>query len=166
MLTILAEFLRSERRNVNLVDLVKSFPTAIYLQNLASIQPRTSLSKFGGKFKSLFIRLLNGYGNYDRAERIKETVANVKSERSTAAANAQTSSRRRSSKRLQIICLCSRPVQLVYGLQSSCTPIALATFRIRILSWTRKLEHAGKKSSKPGVLLTQNNPLEKRKRRG
>ena len=31
---------------VNLVDLVKSFPTSIYLQNLASIQPRTSLSKF------------------------------------------------------------------------------------------------------------------------
>ena len=28
------------------VDLVKSFPTNIYLQNLASIQPRTSLLKF------------------------------------------------------------------------------------------------------------------------
>ena len=27
------------------VDLVKSFPTSIYLQNLASIQPRTSLRK-------------------------------------------------------------------------------------------------------------------------
>ena len=43
---------------VNLVDLVKSFPTNIYLQKSASIQPRTSLSKFGGKFNSLFIRLL------------------------------------------------------------------------------------------------------------
>ena len=32
---------------------------SIDLQNLASIQPRTSLSKFGGKFNSLFIRLLN-----------------------------------------------------------------------------------------------------------
>ena len=31
---------------VNLVDLVKSFPTCIYLQNSASIQPRTGLSKF------------------------------------------------------------------------------------------------------------------------
>ena len=31
---------------VNLVDLVKSFPTSIYLQNLASKQQRTSLSKF------------------------------------------------------------------------------------------------------------------------
>ena len=31
---------------VNLVDLVKSFPTNIFLQNLASIQQRTSLIKF------------------------------------------------------------------------------------------------------------------------
>ena len=31
---------------VNLVDLVKSFQTNIYFQNLASIQPRTGLSKF------------------------------------------------------------------------------------------------------------------------
>ena len=35
------------QKHVNLVDLVKSFPTNVYLQNLASIQPRTSLSKFG-----------------------------------------------------------------------------------------------------------------------
>ena len=34
------------QKHVNLVDLVKSFLTSIYLQNLASIQPRTSLSKF------------------------------------------------------------------------------------------------------------------------
>ena len=46
------------QKYVNLVDLVKSFPTNIYLQKSASIQPRTSLSKFGGKFNSLFIRLL------------------------------------------------------------------------------------------------------------
>ena len=31
---------------VHLVDLVKSFPTNIYLQNLASIQKRTSPVKF------------------------------------------------------------------------------------------------------------------------
>ena len=31
---------------VNLLDLVKSFQTSIHLQNLASIQPRTGLSKF------------------------------------------------------------------------------------------------------------------------
>ena len=34
------------QKHVNLVDLVKSFPTTIYLQNLASIQKRTSLVKF------------------------------------------------------------------------------------------------------------------------
>ena len=47
------------QKYVNLVDLVKSFPTSIYLQKSASIQLRTSLSKFGGKFNSLFIRLLS-----------------------------------------------------------------------------------------------------------
>ena len=34
------------QKHVNLVDLVKSFPTNIYLQKSASIQPRTSLLKF------------------------------------------------------------------------------------------------------------------------
>ena len=34
------------QKHVNLVDLVKSFPTNIYLQNLASIQNRTSPVKF------------------------------------------------------------------------------------------------------------------------
>ena len=34
------------QKHVNLVDLVKSFPTNIYLQNLASIQKRTSPTKF------------------------------------------------------------------------------------------------------------------------
>ena len=33
-------------KHVNLVDLVKSFPTNIYLQNLASIQKRTSPIEF------------------------------------------------------------------------------------------------------------------------
>ena len=47
------------RINVNLVDLVKSFPTSIYLQKSGSIQPRMRSSKFGGKFNLLFIRLLN-----------------------------------------------------------------------------------------------------------
>ena len=36
---------------INLVDLGESFPTSIYLQNLASIQPRTSPSTFGGKIQ-------------------------------------------------------------------------------------------------------------------
>ena len=34
------------QKHANLVDLVKSFPTNIYLQNLASIQKRTSPVKF------------------------------------------------------------------------------------------------------------------------
>ena len=34
------------QKHVNLVDLVKSFPTNIYLQNLASIQKRTGPVKF------------------------------------------------------------------------------------------------------------------------
>ena len=34
------------QKHVNLVDLVKSFPTNTYLQNLASIQKRTSPVKF------------------------------------------------------------------------------------------------------------------------
>ena len=40
------------------VDFGESFPTSIDLQKSASIQPRTSPSKFGVKFKSFFIRLL------------------------------------------------------------------------------------------------------------
>ena len=36
------------QKHVNLVDLVKSFPTNISLQNLASIQKRTSPLKFVG----------------------------------------------------------------------------------------------------------------------
>ena len=34
------------QKHVNLVDLVKSFPTNIFLQHLASIQKRTSPVKF------------------------------------------------------------------------------------------------------------------------
>ena len=48
----------SGAEDVNIIDLVKSFPTSIYLQKSASIQPRTSPSKFGGKFNSLFTSLL------------------------------------------------------------------------------------------------------------
>ena len=40
------------------VDLGESFPTSIYLQKSASIQPRTSPSKFGGKYSILFTRVL------------------------------------------------------------------------------------------------------------
>ena len=48
------------QKYVHLVDLVESFPTRIWLQKPASIQPRTSLSKFGGKFNPFFIRHLAG----------------------------------------------------------------------------------------------------------
>ena len=51
---------------INLVDLVKNFPTRIYLQKSASIQPRTSPSKFGGKFNSLFTSLLSRQGRQGR----------------------------------------------------------------------------------------------------
>ena len=43
------------------VDLGESFPTRIYLQKSASIQPRTSPSKFGEKFNSLFTSLLTRF---------------------------------------------------------------------------------------------------------
>ena len=51
----MAEFLNAEwfsdwspnvQKCVNLVDLVTSFQTSIYLQNSASLQPRSGLSKF------------------------------------------------------------------------------------------------------------------------
>ena len=51
--------IRERCKGVHCVDLGESFPTSIYLQKSASIQPRTSPSQFGGKFNSLFIRLLN-----------------------------------------------------------------------------------------------------------
>ena len=40
--------IRKRCKGVHCVDLGESFPTHIYLQNLASIQPRTSLLKFEG----------------------------------------------------------------------------------------------------------------------
>jgi hypothetical protein len=38
--------IREGCKGVQCVDLGESFPTSIYLQNLASIQPRTSPNKF------------------------------------------------------------------------------------------------------------------------
>jgi len=51
--------IRERCKGVHCVDLGESFPTRIYLQKSASIQPRTSPSKFGGKFNSIFTSLLN-----------------------------------------------------------------------------------------------------------
>ena len=50
--------IRERCQGVHCVDLGESFPTSIYLQKSASIQPRTSPSKFEGKFNSLFTSLL------------------------------------------------------------------------------------------------------------
>ena len=43
--------IRERCKGVHCVDLGESFPTSIYLQNLASIQPRTSLVKFARVFE-------------------------------------------------------------------------------------------------------------------
>ena len=61
MLTIFGLHFEIEERckGVHCVDLGESFPTSIYLQKSASIQPRTSPSKFGEKFNSLFTSLLS-----------------------------------------------------------------------------------------------------------
>jgi hypothetical protein len=49
---------RERCKGVHCVDLGESFPTSIYLQKSASIQPRTSPSKFGGKYSLLFTGVL------------------------------------------------------------------------------------------------------------
>ena len=43
--------IRERCKGVHCVDLGESFPTSMYLQKSASIQPRTSPSKFGGKIQ-------------------------------------------------------------------------------------------------------------------
>ena len=44
---IFRQWIPKRCKGVHCVDLDESFPTSIYLQNLASIQPRTSPKKFG-----------------------------------------------------------------------------------------------------------------------
>ena len=60
-------------KGVHCVDLGESFPTSIYSQKSASIQPRTSPSKFGGKFNALFICLLKDFAK----PRVSRSVANA-----------------------------------------------------------------------------------------
>ena len=43
--------IRERCKGVHCADLGESFPTSIYLQKSASIQPRTSPSKIGGKIQ-------------------------------------------------------------------------------------------------------------------
>ena len=61
MLAIFDEKIEIPKRckGVHCVDLGESFPTSIYLQKSASIQPTTSPSKFGGKYSILFNRVLS-----------------------------------------------------------------------------------------------------------
>ena len=48
---IFRQWIPKRCKGVHCVDLGESFPTRIYLQKSASIQPRTSPSKFGGKIQ-------------------------------------------------------------------------------------------------------------------
>ena len=68
------------QKHVNLVDLVKSFPTNIYLQNLASIQRRTSPVKFAhlaeksgkGSISNLSTKVVSVYNNqFNTDEHVK-----------------------------------------------------------------------------------------------
>ena len=67
------------QKHVNLVDLVKSFPTNIFLQNLASIQKRTSPIKFAHLA--------------EKSE--KGSISNLSTKARTATAGPKSPSRRR-----------------------------------------------------------------------
>ena len=64
------------QRYVDLVDLVKTFPTNIYLQRSASIQPRMSLSKFWGDF---FIFINYSFASIGPPQRLAAPVARFRS---------------------------------------------------------------------------------------
>jgi len=49
--------IRDRCKGVHCVDLGESFPTHIYLQNLASIQPRTSPFKFARSPRTLLLQI-------------------------------------------------------------------------------------------------------------
>ena len=69
------------QKHVNLVDLVKSFPTNIFLQNLASIQKRTSPIKFAhlaeksanGSISNLSTKVLSTTGTF-HVNRVEEAL--------------------------------------------------------------------------------------------
>ena len=56
---IFRQWIPKRCKGVHCVDLGESFPTSIYLQKWASIQPSTSPSKFGGKYSILFTGVLS-----------------------------------------------------------------------------------------------------------
>ena len=57
---IFRQWIPKRCKGVHCVDLGESFPTSIYSQKSASVQPRTSPSKFGGKYSILINRVLSG----------------------------------------------------------------------------------------------------------
>ena len=65
------------QKYVYIENVVKSFPTSIYLQISASKQPRTSRSKFGGGSIHLFIRLLNKVYHGLAVESAAATIKNI-----------------------------------------------------------------------------------------
>ena len=62
-------FYRKVQKTVNLVDLAKSFPTNIFLQNLASIQKRTSPVKFAHLAEKLGNGLISNLSTKVRGRR-------------------------------------------------------------------------------------------------
>ena len=70
------------------VDLGESFPTSIYLQKSASIQPRTSLSKFGGKLRRTNIESFEEKGLNGRRTKTSKRQAPKRTEK-TETANAK-----------------------------------------------------------------------------
>jgi hypothetical protein len=75
---------------VHCVDLGESFPTSIYLQKSASIQPRTSPSKFGGKYSILFTGVLNQQPAPSSQERGREKGAPLRPARLVFSAFSRT----------------------------------------------------------------------------
>jgi len=87
--------IRERCKGVHCVDLGESFPTSIYLQKSASIQPRTSPSKFGENY-SIRVELqkgtesAKGTGEVDGALEgwsERTTISQIKSKTTKAVAN-------------------------------------------------------------------------------
>ena len=66
------------QKYVNLVDLVKSFQTSIYLQKSASIQPRTGLSKFAKNWPKVRKTVRTNIGEHRNAPHVYHEPARVR----------------------------------------------------------------------------------------
>ena len=93
------------QKHVNLVDLVKGFPTSIYylqfwimyLQNLASIQPRTSPVKFAGSivlFRYFELSGIWGEGTQDVCEKKEKLMEKERKRKRTSSGVAKTQPQR------------------------------------------------------------------------